>query len=247
MNPPDVVLAAYQVARSKPRFPDYPDPEFVPERVLSAGACCGAQLPASWCYGWSADPLSARTYEAAATWGIHPERVPDLIALVGGGAEGPYPFCACRTLRAARRLRQAMGSTARDACVIGIGLPRRAVPAFREAATPAPPQPGFAPNGPNSMSEILRDDRAPEPGGEVLGFELIQYTPGTCALGASWVCCVAVGTVCRALGLRTNRHGMLDGADDACLAAAELDRIAELGGAEPGPWFPWQIVRYTSA
>lgn len=240
----DVVVAAYQVARPVPRFPDYPDPELVPEHVLSAGACCGAQLPDSWCYGWSADPLSDRTYEEAATWGIPAERVPGLIALVGGGAQGSYPFCACRTLDAAHALRAAMGAAAPDVCVIGIGLPRRFVAAFREAAMPAPQQPGFAPNGPNSMSEILREGRPPALGGEVLGFEPIQYVPRTCTLGASWACCLGVGTVCGALGLRTNAHGLLDAVEDACRAAAELDRIGDRGEAEPGPWFPWQIVRY---
>lgn len=247
MNPSEVVVAGYFVARPSARYEGLSDPDLVPTLLLSASDCFGRLLPQSWCYGWTSDPLSAATYEAAAEWGIAAERVPRVIELIGSAdSQHAYPFCTCRTLDAARGLFEVMGSRADDLCIIGVALPRRDVAAFCEAARPPPQQPGFSPVSTGPWREILAEGRSPAEGGEVLGFEPVEYYPGTSNLGCSWMCGHMVRSVCDALGVRTNRHGLLEDVEDASRAAAHISALAAEGKAEPGPWFPWQIVRYAT-
>ena len=244
MNESYVLSAGYFVTRPRERYEGLSDPDLVPPRLFSASDCFGWLMPASWCYGWTADPLSSDTYEAAAEWSIPPERVPRLIELVGSSSTALYPFAVCRTLGAARRLLEAMGSSATDLCLIGIALPRRVVDAFHEASAPPPQEPGCSPFARNAFSTLLMAGTPPADGGDVLGFEPVEYYPGTSSLGCSWVCGHLTREVCDALSIRTNRHGLLDDIEDACRASAHVSALAAEGKAEPGPWFPWQIVRY---
>lgn len=244
MSESDVLIAGYFVTRPSERYEGLSDPDLVPPRLLSASGCLGHLLPDPWCYGWTADPLAPATFEAAADWGIPPERVPLLIELVGSSQSASFPFASCRTLDAARRLLEVMGSSATDLCLIGIALPRRCVEAFHEASEPPPQEPGYAPMGRNSFSTILMEGQPPADGGEVLGYEPVEYYPGTGNLGCSWICSHLPREVCDALGIRTNGNGLLSDVDDACRAAAHISALAGEGQAEPGPWFPWQLIRY---
>ncbi len=126
-----------------------------------------------------------------------------------------------------------------DMQLIGLGLSPESVEAFATAATPPPPEPGYAPIGEGGCLQVAKQHR-PVPEGRLLGYELLCVDHGL--ITDSWLCNGLEVYFSERLGIRPNEHGLLGALDGArrCCEAIEKKEV----GAEPGLWLPWGLVGY---
>jgi len=134
-----------------------------------------------------------------------------------------HPPSAFATLGAARHFVRQFGPTPAETLVLGLALRAEDVDRAAEAD-----------DGITSVSRLPGMGDEPEPGGDVLGFDV--YGVGGGELRA-WI--RARGAVKRMAdaGIRPNGCGLLTSLEDAVDAAA---RLGESGGA----WFAWRVTSY---
>ena len=235
--------AGFLVTRSIPR-PPWMSAELLPDRILTASACIAPPcLPDVWAISWANMPSEERA-EAAARFGLE-EIVDQVLDWVTDRVDGEigWPNVIFSLDTAAALL--ARFPEARDGSVVlELGLHESDLEVFGAAAEPPPLTPGGAPWGkPGVLEAVMNGDRVGT-GGEVLGFELLCLDLISFSLGCSWLCNRLETEVHRAMGIRPNRHGLIDDYD---AARRSIDFIRRPDtGAEPGLWLPWLLVDHTT-
>jgi hypothetical protein len=188
----------------------------LPERVVTVSHHLTAVGPGPWAQAWVERSDTDRR-RAAEELGVAPASLPELHlwmadAMERGDWRWPRWFTTSRSAAAfVERF-----CAADDVRVVGVG----------------PPEP---------LTSELGLDRPLDPGGEVLGHEILGVDHGELC---SWHCNNLAPLVRRELGIRVNGHGLIDDAGQAA-AAAELVARPEVG-AEPVRWFPAVLVAYST-
>jgi hypothetical protein len=213
--------------------PDSMPADLLPDRILSASNCI-ADIPDAWAVKWANYKESDRREEAA-KFGITPEILPQVIEWVTSGLESqligwPVVFYSLET---ARKFAQRFLPNDSDLALIGIGLlPQLATLLLREEKPPDN-------HGTPGIYEAIGQGISLEPGGEVLGFEVLGYEWGGFH---SWLCNGLEVDSYREFNVRPNSHGFISDLEDACKSAQYASR--EEVGAEPALWQPWLVVKY---
>jgi hypothetical protein len=94
-----------------------------------------------------------------------------------------------------------------------------------------------APEPRQGIYRALSNRADPEPGGMILGWEVLCYVYGAFH---SWLCNGLERDVAERLGIRPNSVGFIDNAEDA-LQASEYCSRDELRAAT-GFWAPWRVI-----
>lgn len=238
MNPSDYVVAGYFLALPEQRHEGFNDPDLIPPEVFSA-SCHATTLPSDawieWC-GASEEERRA----AAVDRGVAIERIPAIVRWTTDHFDGDVRFAnLCATRDAVARLRAVVGPADPRLAEIGLALPQSELERFLRVASPAQ-RPGFAPVGRSGAATGVAEGVPPAAGGVVLGHEPITCEGG--GLSCSWLCTASEKGVHEALGIRTNANGLIESVDDAVRACAWIDE--DISRGEPGPWFPWLLIRY---
>jgi len=237
----EILAAGFLLSRPLTR-PEWFTGELLPDRMLSASPCICPQFPGEYAISWcSAEPgdrasgfdeigIPSELRDEALEWATRSFEV-----LFGW----PGVFFTLEAAQAAHSRFFAQG----DVAVLGLGLPGRYREEFLIEATPPPPKAGFAPTGESGWLKVIRAGKSLPAGGTPLGFELLSAESGL--LGHSWLCNGLERIFAERYGVRPNAAGFIESLEDAVLssAAIETDDL----GAEPGPWFPWLIVRYETS
>ena len=84
---------------------------------------------------------------------------------------------------------------------------------------------------------MIQKGNSPEVTGKILGFDVLGYQ---LAWSHSWLCYSFEKEASNNLGIRPNKHGFIDNAEDA-------EKIAELANnsdapTEYRPWLPWLVT-----
>jgi hypothetical protein len=236
------VSAGFVVTQRFPR-PAHTAADLLPPTIVSASGDLAVFIPDLWAIAWcEVDPSHRR--RDAARLGIPAERVDHIVAevtsLVADGVRYGWPN-VCYTLDAAAVMAR-LAAPAGRMIVLELGLDRRHADRFVEASTPPRSVPGAAAFGEAGVRTAVRRGMAPLADGRPLGFEPLCFDH---ALGCSWLCNGLEVTVAGELGIRPNRAGLLDAADEAERVVAYISR--EDVGAEPGLWLPWLLLEHTVA
>jgi hypothetical protein len=242
----DPVVAGYFLARPAARIDEQNDASLVPARIVSASPClAGPFLPEAWCLSWAVGTDETRA-EAAEEVGIPADRVPEIVEWFTAQVASSRAFFPglLATVEQARELRGLARSRRSDLAVLAMALPRVEVPRLLAASAPPVSPPGFAPTARPGVAEAVERGQALAPGGVALGHEPLTSCPGWCPPSCSWLCTGSERGVADALGIRPNELGLLSSAEDAIRVCRWLDEDVSPARAEPGPWFPWLLVRY---
>jgi len=84
-----------------------------------------------------------------------------------------------------------------------------------------------------------RQGKAPAPGGQVLGYEILGYCLGCFH---SWLCNNLVPELCMKFETRLNTMGFIDDAGTARRVAEYCDIVQ----SEPAKWLPWLLQVYSA-
>ncbi len=208
--------------------------DLLPERILSASDCVACpHLPALWAFISSSDPDALRRSSASAV-AIADDRLVELVLSLSeqGEASGvvswPDVFL---TIDGARRFAARFLPIADEWTLIGLGLQQRYVAAVEHRLGA----------GRTGCWAAIDHARELAPGGELLGFELLGFDGA--GSGHTWLCNGVERTFYEAGGVRPNHAGFLATPQDAAGCLAHI--IAHPDYAEPVPWFPWLVVRYS--
>ena len=242
MDLADHVVAGYFLALPTKRHEGFNDPSLIPPEVFTASGCMGSPIPDEWCdpHDVPAWPAGMRE-EAAAEKGIAAERVAAILEWTGAHLGRDLFHHLCATREVVTDLRRVIGPADPGLAEIGIALPRALAPRLLgEAPTPPPAGSRVARAWYPALPAGIARGEPPAPGGVALGYEPIT---GADEPGCTWLCGACEKGVHDALGIRTNVHGLIDSVDDAIRACAWIDEDTSRG--EPGPGFPWLLIRYS--
>lgn len=231
-----LVSAGYVLVFAQPR-PAWADPRLQPDSIVSLSEELCPRFPLPQALAWvSGTPQDRAAYYAAI--GIPAARADEVTTWATASFETvfgwPGVFYSFAGAVAAR------ASFGFDAQLLGVGLPSAHAARFVAAATPPPAEPGYAPNGASGFYQVAQRHERLEPGGAVLGYELLNVHAGQ--PNDSWIVNGLDRHCFETLGVATNDRGLLPdvAATERCLA--EITRAGV--GAEPGPWFAFGLVRY---
>jgi hypothetical protein len=226
------IAAGFFVTEAGPRH-DLRSPDLLPSRLVSLSPCIARSYQVYWAW----DPAKHR--EDALAFGIAESRLADLLAWERGhGISYPNVF---HTLDDARSFAGDLLPARDEVMVLGAGLPASLVDAFLRDHEQEilDGQTGTKRKGSWGVPHVGSLGRPLPDGGEPLGFDTVLYGHN---LECSWLCTGTERTIFEALGLRPNAHGLIERFDDAMRAHAWLEAHPDEG--EPGPYYPWAIVRY---
>lgn len=233
------IAAGYLLLRRVPR-PEYASATLLPDRILSASECICPRFPDPAALSWVSASEKERS-DALRAVGLPRERHSEAetwaTAEFGKSLGWPGVFYSVAAALQARET--FFGSTA-DLAVVGIALSDSQVEEFVTAATPQPPQEGYAPQGESGYLEVVKKREPLAPGHRRLGYELLNVEVGL--IGCSWLCNGLESHCATHLGVRPGATGLLEilGAAEECRAEISQEGV----GAEPGPWFSWLLVEY---
>jgi len=237
----DYLCGGYYLARLKPAGTGPLASTRLPPGYFSFSACLSEFFPNSWV--WScAGPIDSdgnlvegisrleERLACAAAFGITAEQLPGVIRWGQISDDYSIPRGFDR-LSQAKRATEWITLAAEEFVIFGAGLHRSLRTKLLAATTQ---------NEVFTVPRCVREERELAPGGAALGHELLSYEIGDAS--HSWICSGCEHDVASRPGCALNRHGYLESFD----TALEIARAIERGeiGAEPGPWFPWLIVRY---
>jgi hypothetical protein len=186
---------------------------------------------------WGWEPEKHRA--AALAFGIAENRLADLVAWERGhGISHPNVF---HSLDDARAFVGEFLPWRDDVMILGVGLPASlADECFRDhEQTSHDARTGVTSKASWGLPHVLSLRRPLPDGGERLGFDTVLYGYN---LECSWLCTGTERTVFETLGIRPNAYGLIEGLDDAMRVHAWLEAHPDEG--EPGPYYPWAVVRY---
>lgn len=89
------------------------------------------------------------------------------------------------------------------------------------------------------IADIVKLNRAPEPGGTLLGYEPLGAQP---AGMYSWLTCYFHRIAAAELGIRPNSCGLLSSLDEASRVCELMNR--DDGRADDAVWSPWAVLEY---
>lgn len=231
------VAAGFLLLKPVPR-PEWLSRDLLPGQIISASACLCPQFPGSYAISWCGDSTEIRSSEFDRI-GLPSDAREDAIrwatAEFGKSFGWPGVFY---TLDAALDARSRFFSDS-DLVVIALGLPLRYHAAFVSQATPAPPDPGFAPLGKSGYLDVIEKDGTVPSAAVVLGYEPVNVTAGQ--LDHSWLCNHLEQYAAENLGITPGPTGLLQSLDDAARCCEAITRPEV--GSEPGPWFAWLLAR----
>lgn len=236
---PDFISAGFRISREVDR-PSSVSAELFPARIVSASGCIAPCAPDTWCIEWVRD-IQERRIEDAQAFGLDSLDLEAITAWAtprfGKMIRWPNVIVDLDT---ANELVRRFLSTLPDVKVLELGLHRSMVDDFCRKAEP-PQNPKFAPVGRQGVHEMVLKGKSPIQGGHVLGFEPVVFD---CSLSCSWLCNSLDVVVERALGIKPNQFGLIEGFEEArkCVQYISRDDI----GAEPGLWLPWLIIDHAS-
>ena len=222
----------YFFAKYADRFESM-SPDLLPTRILSASNCI-VEIPDAWAVEWAKYQDSERQEEAA-TFGIEPEILPQVVTWVTSrlnSEEIGWPV-VFYTLETAREFAKKFLPGNEDVVLLGIGLQQEFADVLLQEEKP-PDNHGIP-----GVYQALGKGLALEGDGEVLGFEVLGYEWGGFH---SWLCNgLEVGSS-REFNIRPNSHGFISNLEDAAKSAEYASR--ETVGAEPALWQPWLVIKY---
>jgi hypothetical protein len=125
----------------------------------------------------------------------------------------------------------------------GLGVRRSVLEDLREGTEPPPQVPGYAPTGASGVHQIAELGLPLAPGGTLLGHEPLVAAVG-CGFNSPVSLHLDEAAVWRRLGVRPNRHGLIDSYDEAFAGCLEFASAQVAGPAPQSRWFPGLIVRY---
>ena len=234
----DFISAGYLVTREVDR-PSYVS-DLLPARIVTACGCIAPFVPDTWCIEWTQD-AHERRIESAAAFGLGFQALEGVTAWAtprfGKSIHWPNVIVDFET---AQELVRRFLSNVPDVKVLELALHRSMADGFCQKAEPPPQIPGFAPVGRQGVHEVILEGKSPSQAGVVLGFEPLVFDN---CLSCSWLCNSLDIVVEQALGIKPNRHGLLEWFDDARTGIEYVAR--EEIGAEPGLWLPWLIIDHT--
>ncbi len=235
------VSAGFLVTRAVDRPPGS-ETDLSPARTVSASPCIAPFLPGTWCIEWTGDTREQRIDDAAA-FGLDSGALDELILWATPRIDRSLRWPnVIFDLDTATELTGRFLPSLADVRVLELALHRSMTDGFCRKAEPPPARPGFARNGRQGIHEMILERRAPVDGGRVLGFEPLVFNH---SLSCSWLCNGLDAEIHRALGIRPNRHGLIETFDQARRSIEHISR--DDVGAEPGLWLPWLIVDHTLA
>lgn len=209
----------------------------LPETILTVSPCITDTMPDRWTLAWKDAPEGERS-RLQSTWAIDRDR----LAAIEGWADEAYADKRLlwrdmfASLDAARDFLDWLGGAPDHALIFGIGLhPSQRDELIQEQIIPDQ-------EAQNGLVEMIRRG-APMPGGGIfLGWEILGFEYGG-VRPHSWLCNGLEVDFNERLGIRPNRHGLID--DWA--KAAEAARICNdpQTGAEPVDWWAWAVVQYS--
>ncbi|HEV7766370.1 MAG TPA: hypothetical protein VGQ76_15300 [Thermoanaerobaculia bacterium] len=220
--------------------PPYVSAELIPELVISASNCICPQFPGPYAISWcseSDEDRVARLTEVGVPAELHAIAIQWATAAFGETYGWPGVFYS---VEAAREARDRFIASPEFVKVIALGLPEQFAEDFMKRAAPTASPPGYAPSGESGYLECIKRRDALPDGGRHLGFELLNLQVGM--LEDSWLCNGLEQHCATTLQIRPTHNGLLATLEDATRSCAEIDR--EEVGAEPGPWYPFQLVEY---
>lgn len=238
----DYVSGGYFLAQLKKPGVDRPASPRLPPQYFSASGCLSEFFPTAWVWsdagpidgdGNFVDGISGlpERMASAARFGIAPEQVPAVVrwGQMRCGRDFGIPT-GFEHLHQALRATEWIGLAAEEFVIFGVGLHWFLTEKFMSDTTQ---------NAEFTVPQCVRQARPLSPGGAALGFELVNYEIGELC---HWICSGCEHVVADRPGCALNEHGYLNTFE----AALECTRAIERGeiGAEPGPWYPWLMVRY---
>jgi hypothetical protein len=235
----DFISAGFLVTREVDR-PSYVSAELLPARMISASGCIAPFVPDTWCIEWTQD-ASERRIEHAGAFGLDSQALRELTACVTPRFDKSFRWSnVIVDLDTAHELVSRFLSTVRDVKVLELGLHRSMTDDFCQKAEPPAGKPGFAPLGRQGVHEVILEGNPPTQTGKVLGFEPLVFND---SLSCSWLCNGLENAIAQALGIKPNRHALIEMFDDArqCVEYISRDDVR----AEPGLWLPWLIIDHT--
>ena len=228
------VAAGFFVTKAVARGDDR-SPDLLPPTLVSLSPCIAPSYQLYW--GWEAEKHRAE----AVAFGLAEDRLSELEPW-GRGHAISYPN-VFHSLADARALVAEFLPTREDVFILGAALPA----ALREEFLVVNRQSVYDAVAETSrealfgVNQVLTAAAALPEGGERLGFEIVLYDYN---LACSWLCTRTERAVFEALGIALNAHGLVETYDDALRAHAWLGDHPEEG--EPGPYYPWLLVRYSA-
>jgi len=235
----DYLSGGYYIAKYIER-PSYFPKDLLPERIFSISKCISSFIPGTWAINWTVDEESERL-ERARYFGLSAEELKEITQWATDNFEVEFgAWCAFYSLYSAYNLRDRFLTGQNDLVIFGIGIHKSYFEVFTDAAKPPPQQPGYAPEGKTGVYTCVSKGKNIEPGGDVLGFELVNLEHGL--IGCSWLCNGLERVFHDRLGIAPNKEGFIDTFE----SASECVDLISRGdiNAEPGLWLPWLVVRY---
>lgn len=240
----DCVSGGYRIILRCRAGQEGPASPLLPPTYFSLSSCLCPTFPDGWLWNHAGnaygpgDPVERmQGYEArvkaAARFGLQPGDLPQAYAwaarAIGREFGVPEVFY---TLSFALHATEWIDLPTEDWGVFGCGLHRSLASEFAEKAEAGQRGMGAA--------ECVKRSEPVAEGGSVMGFELVNLENGQ--LGDSWLCNGLHEAFAEHHGIRPNLHGLLDTHAEAAFCSQKIN-AGEIA-AEPGPWFPWLIVRY---
>jgi hypothetical protein len=239
----DYVCGGYYLARLTVAGKERPLSPRLPAGYFSASGCISDFFPDSWVWNY-AGPMDCQgnllegisgfeeRLVCAAPFGITAEQLPGVVRW--GQLRCGYDFSVPHGfdhLAQAKRATEWITLRADQFVLFGIGLHRSLSTKLLKATTQ---------NEDFTVPRCIQEGRELAQGGSALGHELLSYELGEPS--HSWICSGCENDMPNNPRFLLNEHGYLAGFE----AALEFTKLIERGevGAEPGPWFPWLIVRY---
>jgi hypothetical protein len=213
--------------------PDFCTRELLPPEIMTCSGCFAPFAPDVWAIQWTTCSQEEREQQAA-KFGILPADLPQVMAWITSRLDAtigwPHVFLSLTT---AREFCQQFVNGKVRGVLLGIGLPRQYVERFLGDEKPG------ASEGTPGVYQAVSGHHALQPGGQVLGYEILGYEYGTFH---SWLCNRLEHEVHRHLQIRPNAHGLVGSLSEAERAATYCAR--DDVKAEPALWLPWLIVQY---
>jgi hypothetical protein len=232
----DFISAGFLVTREVDR-PSYASAALLPKRLVSASACIAPSAPNFFCLTWTQDTPEERL-QAAKAFSLDDQALSELTGWTTSRFDQTVRWPNVLTkLATAQELVNRFFSALPDIKILELGLHRSLTERFCQKAEPPAPEPGFAPTGRQGVHEVILEGKPPTRGGRVLGLEPLVFEY---SLSCSWLCNGLETIIEQALGIKPNKHGLIEDYNDAkrCVEHISRDDI----GAEPGLWLPWLII-----
>jgi hypothetical protein len=125
----------------------------------------------------------------------------------------------------------------------GIGLEDSLAERFVEQTRPPPAKPGFSPIGAGGVHRMVAQRLPLDEAGEELGHEVLCCLHGTSMQSLQSLHLDETALLAE-VGVRPNRHGLIDELADAARVAAAAPLPPAPPGRSPASWLPWLLVRY---